>query len=109
METTQIASAKNFNTNNAWGFGGGYGVQYNFNSGSYLREGKACYRHSPPQKFKDYYNSLNERLIDDSLVYINGTSFKLKKDMLVKAIEYIIEANPTKEDFQNFVKQLNIK
>lgn len=98
-----------FNTNNAWGFGGGIGTQTTYESGAYMKEGKAYYRHMPPTKFKCYYNSSADRLIQDGYVWIGDSEFKLKKNMLDKAIEYIIENNPSFKEFGEFIKQLHIK
>ena len=44
-------STENFNTNNAWGFGGSAGVQYNLKNDCCVKIGKYYYRHLPPQKF----------------------------------------------------------
>lgn len=36
---------RNYNTNNAWGFGGSHGVEWEFSSGWKLRRGTISYRH----------------------------------------------------------------
>lgn len=36
-----------YNTNNAWGFGGSFGRQWTFPNGFYYRIGSACFRHLP--------------------------------------------------------------
>lgn len=40
-----------YNTNNAWGFGGGIGIKYDLPSGVSVKIGKACYRHQDPTKY----------------------------------------------------------
>ena len=100
-----IISKEDFNTNNAWGFGGGIGVQTNYKSGAYSKKGKACYRHMPSTTFETYMNSSFERLIDDGYVWIGSTEFKLEKDMLEKAITFIIETNPSRDKFIEFLKE----
>jgi hypothetical protein len=104
-----IDNESKFNTNNAWGFGGGIGVRTDYKSGAYSKKGKAYYRHMPPTKFETYMESEGDILIDCGWVWIGDTQFKLKKDMLAKAILFIIETNPSRTIFQDFVKQLHIK
>lgn len=43
-----------FNTNNAWGFGGGFGIEHTFPNGYKCREGTACYRHLRSEKFRTF-------------------------------------------------------
>ena len=38
--------SKEFNSNNAWGFGGAYGMLYKFADNSFLKIGTACFRHT---------------------------------------------------------------
>jgi len=46
----KIESVEEYNTNNAWGFGGGIGKQYNLkNSNLFVRIGTAYFRHLPSQ------------------------------------------------------------
>jgi hypothetical protein len=55
---------KNYNTNNAWGFGGGEGKSYLFRNGSEIRIGKACYRHSPSSNYVAVYDKDGRKCID---------------------------------------------
>jgi hypothetical protein len=45
-------TVENFNSNNAWGFGGSYGKSYKFEKAGNLelRIGTACYRHTGTSK-----------------------------------------------------------
>lgn len=52
-----------FNTNNAWGFGGGYGKVYTFPKDIVIRKGTACYRHAPSHPFFTV-SVKGERIID---------------------------------------------
>jgi hypothetical protein len=54
--------AEDFNTNNAWGFGGGYGTEYTYPSGASIRLGTACYRHSCCSKYVALYNKEGHRV-----------------------------------------------
>ncbi len=49
--------SREFNTNNAWGFGGGIGTSYTFppRTDVEVRVGKACYRHMKSTKFIAIY------------------------------------------------------
>jgi hypothetical protein len=58
-------SSKTFNTNNGWGFGGGYGTEYTLKNNVVIRTGKACYRHAPPSAFIAIYFE-GKRIIDTS-------------------------------------------
>jgi hypothetical protein len=40
-----------FNSNNAWGFGGAFGKSYDFENGLEVRVGTACYRHTGTRKY----------------------------------------------------------
>lgn len=48
------AAAEEFNTNNAWGFGGGVGTEYTLLDFC-ARVGVAYYRHLPPVRFFKYF------------------------------------------------------
>lgn len=65
-------SSETFNTNNAWGFGGGSGVSYKFNNGIEIRVGTASYRHAPPTPFVTVYRDggriMDEIRLTDSMV-----------------------------------------
>ena len=47
--------AEEFNTNNAWGFGGGIGRVLTYPNGCRVREGCAYYRHLPSHSFIRYF------------------------------------------------------
>jgi len=55
-----------FNTNNGWGFGGGFGKEYTFANGVTLRKGTACYRHIKSHGFIAVYNKDGNRVIDET-------------------------------------------
>ena len=59
-------SREEFNTNNAWGFGGGIGTEYTFPDGSKLRVGTACYRHLKPHSYVAAYAASGERVFDEA-------------------------------------------
>lgn len=42
---------ENYNTNNAWGFGGAVGKEYTLENGFSIVHAKACYRHIKPTSF----------------------------------------------------------
>jgi hypothetical protein len=76
---------EDFNTNNAWGFGGGIGVRYTMCEGKVIvRTGRAYYRHAPStpftvvyvdnKRFIDVAQSLNTKIIDR----VNEIIMKLK-------------------------------
>lgn len=48
-------SVTEFNTNNAWGFGGGIGKEFKYKKHLSLRKGTAYYRHLPSKNFTTYY------------------------------------------------------
>jgi len=50
-----------FNTNNAWGFGGGVGTSWT-RGNIEIRIGKAYYRHAPPNPFITLTNSNVHRM-----------------------------------------------
>lgn len=52
---TPCTKIESYNTNNAWGFGGGSGLQYTFNNMLYAKIGSASYRHSPSTKYITLY------------------------------------------------------
>lgn len=54
-----------FNTCNAWGFGGGTGIEYTFSNGVTIRKGKAHYRHLPSSPFIAVYKD-SKRVIDEA-------------------------------------------
>jgi len=68
-----------FNTNNAWGFGGGFGKEYTFANGVTIRKGKACFRHTGTTPFIAVYKD-GVRFIDES---------SLNKTKLVELAELI--------------------
>ena len=41
---------ENFNTTNAWGFGGGIGVIFTKDN-NWIKFGRACYRHAPSHNY----------------------------------------------------------
>jgi len=98
-----------FNTNNGWGFGGGQGVQHTYANGVYVRIGRAGYRHSIAQDtgFVCYYNSDGYRLIDiDTIQFRNGTVLCLNGQKLKEAQTFIIETNPSREKFEEYLESL---
>jgi hypothetical protein len=40
---------RDYDSNNAWGFGGMVGKEYILPTGEIIRTGKACFRHLPPE------------------------------------------------------------
>lgn len=55
MAERKAVSTEKYNTNNAWGFGGGRGIQYNFSDGSYIKIGIADFRHLPSVHYSNLY------------------------------------------------------
>ena len=53
----EFVSHEHYNTNYAWGFGGGIGVATIFKDGFRMRDGTAYFRHLPPEKYTNYYNA----------------------------------------------------
>lgn len=54
----EIASAP-FNTNNAWGFGGGIGTEWTFPDGLRYRQGTAYFRHRASMSFGRFLTNSN--------------------------------------------------
>ena len=54
-----------FNSNNAWGFGGAAGLRFDFRDDLYAKIAQACYRHAPAEKFIAVYH--NGRRVYDAL------------------------------------------
>lgn len=53
----EIAKKEKYNTNNAWGFGGGYGIKYTLKIQGIefeYKKGVLCYRHPPNQKYEKF-------------------------------------------------------
>lgn len=75
----KILSKKEYNTNNAWGFGGVAGIEYTFENGLTLVEGQAYYRHLNPEPA--FLLRLNgERIHEEGrLVTSEGLTIKLQK------------------------------
>lgn len=44
-----------FNTNNAWGFGGSFGKKFQYKKHLKLVKGTACYRHAGTSDWTEYY------------------------------------------------------
>jgi hypothetical protein len=61
----QKATTEEFNTNNAWGFGGGIGTKYTLPDGSYVKIGTAYFRHNDPVKYITIYNKPHIRMFDE--------------------------------------------
>jgi hypothetical protein len=59
-------SNSSFNTTNAWGFGGGFGVEHVFQNGSKIRIGTACYRHAKAHTYVTAYTPDGRRVFDES-------------------------------------------
>lgn len=53
------ASKFEFNTNNAWGFGGSFGTKYTVNDLTYI-ERQICYRHTGRTGVEEYFKHGNE-------------------------------------------------
>ena len=51
LQESEVISVTEFNTNNAWGFGGGVGKEYAYKSGAKVRTGRAYYRHTGSTPF----------------------------------------------------------
>jgi len=60
MSKATIVSKEPFNTNNAWGFGGGIGTVTTYSNGYRMRKGTAMFRHLPNESFCRYFNGVNE-------------------------------------------------
>jgi hypothetical protein len=69
-----MSKVTNFNTTNAWGFGGSIGTSTILDCGIVIVKGKAFYRHAPPSYYKKIYFSPTS---DDSSFKIYTTSGKL--------------------------------
>ena len=53
-----LIDSENYNTNNAWGFGGSVGTYMTYSNMLVIQQGKYCYRHAPSVPFTKYlYNS----------------------------------------------------
>lgn len=50
-----------FNTNNAWGFGGGIGLSFKFPNGIEYRTGTAYFRHQEPAEFDGFRDADGRR------------------------------------------------
>ncbi len=61
----QKATTEEFNTNNAWGFGGGIGTKYTLPNGTYVKIGTGYFRHLPPVKYITIYNKTHLRMFDE--------------------------------------------
>ena len=59
MKTLIAIKTKNFNTNNAWGFGGAIGTETTYDNGTICRKGIACYRHAGTSRFERWYKIEN--------------------------------------------------
>lgn len=55
-----IVNEYKFNTNNAWGFGGGIGTDTTYDNGLRNRKGRACFRHLPAQSFNRWFVVIHE-------------------------------------------------
>jgi hypothetical protein len=55
MAKQKAISIEKYNTNNAWGFGGGRGIKYNFSDGSYIKIGMADFRHTRSIHYNNLY------------------------------------------------------
>lgn len=53
-------SETKFDTNNAWGFGGGIGTETVYDNGLVNRKGKAYFRHTPSQSYDNWYVQTDE-------------------------------------------------
>ena len=54
-------SCEDFNTNNAWGFGGAYGQKYEID-GAIIKIAKACFRHAKPYSFVSVETANGKRI-----------------------------------------------
>lgn len=61
-----------FNTNNAWGFGGGIGEEITYDNGLINRKGTAYYRHMSPSKFDRWQVNVGDKEYPDFTVEIDG-------------------------------------
>ena len=57
-----IKSTTNFNTNNAWGFGGAIGTETVYANGYKIKTGRYCYRHTGTSSFVNYYNKKGDSI-----------------------------------------------
>ena len=55
---------ENFNTNNAWGYGGGVGKQFTYPSGAYVRKGYWTMRTGHQGDFFCVYDKTGKRIFD---------------------------------------------
>ena len=51
----EIVDLEEFNSNNAWGFGGSIGTRTTYSNGYYRRKGRSCFRHSGTTPFDLFY------------------------------------------------------
>jgi hypothetical protein len=109
MNLTLVKKEK-FNTNNGWGFGGGYGNEYTYSNGLVNRKGKLCYRHAGTSPLNNWYI-----LVDGNKESIGG--WAVKTGMTIYKIEYMREkgdndicyyAARTANDAKGFFKKSKI-
>ena len=61
VKSLQPISSVEFNTNNAWGFGGGIGYESIYSNGSVSRYGTAYFRHLPSEKFERFWTDKTKK------------------------------------------------
>jgi hypothetical protein len=83
-----IVSTEKYNTNNAWGFGGGIGVKTTFDNGVIHKKGKAYYRHLPEESYQrwdvgdldpeypEFTIQVQGKKSDKIFVYRNGDNYR---------------------------------
>ena len=82
MNLTLVKKEK-FNTNNAWGFGGGYGNEYTYSNGLVNRKGKLCYRHTGTSPLNNWYI-----LVDGNKESIGGWAVKTGMTIFKMSFKY---------------------
>lgn len=61
MNKSLIRTEK-FNTNNSWGFGGGFGKRDYYENGVMLTRGTASFRHAPNQGYRKAHLIMNDEV-----------------------------------------------
>jgi hypothetical protein len=76
--TSKATRSEKYNTNNAWGFGGGSGTVYYLKGGGFLKVGVASRRHMGTNRYYTYTEGRN-RIIDTKKLTDSNLDFLLTK------------------------------
>lgn len=71
-------SIEEYNTNNAWGFGGSIGIRIYYPNGTVITMGRVCYRHAPSHKFVN--------VMKDNLTIISSAGMSFNKISQLSAV-----------------------